>query len=73
MATRVEDICVVKGFRLTEYQVSIGKDIVETYFNIRDNQGAAYGYDYDDIKKPLSIIFNMWAAEDNILLSASLF
>ena len=73
MRTKTEDICVVQDFRLTEHQVSNGHDIVDTYFSIRDNNGFVFGQSYDDITKPLSIIFRMWAAEENIALSNSLF
>jgi hypothetical protein len=73
MSTKTEDICVVQDFRLTEHQVSDGNDSVDTYFSIRDNNGFVFGHLYDDITKPLGIIFRMWAAEENIALSNSLF
>ena len=54
-----EDLCIVKGFRLTEYQVFDGDDIVDTYYNIRDEQGTAHGRDYGNIETPLDIILRM--------------
>ena len=49
----------MKGFRLTEYKVFSGNDIVDTYYNIRDEQGTALGRDYCDIETPLDIILRM--------------
>jgi len=53
------DLCIVNGFRLTEYKVYEGGDIVDTYYNIRDEQGTAHGRDYGNIETPLDIIISM--------------
>ena len=70
MDVRTEDICIVKGFRLTEYQVYSGDNIAYTYFNIRNDKGAILGRNYDDIKIPLDIMISMWTDEDVSLISA---
>lgn len=69
MDIRVEDVCVVQGFRLTEYQVFNGKKFVNTFFNIRDDKGYVFGPKYDDISKPLNIMLGMQAADINYMLS----
>lgn len=70
MDTKVEDVCVIREFRLTRYQVCNGIKLVNTYFNIRDNDGCVFGPSYDDIEKPLDIMLNMYTAEESDLLSA---
>jgi hypothetical protein len=51
-----EDICIIPGYRLTEYKVFNGEDIVETYFNIRDEQGHVHGRNFDEIEWPLNLL-----------------
>ena len=70
MDVRTEDICIVRGFRLTEYQVFNGDYIAYTYFNIRNDKGAVLGRNYDDIEIPLDIMISMWIDEDASLISA---
>ncbi len=48
MDVRVEDVCVVTGYRLTEYQVFDDNELVNTYFSIRNNEGAVLGSNFDD-------------------------
>ena len=60
MAVIEEDICIVQGYRLTEYQVFDDGFITNTFFNIRDDQGVVSGHNYDDIKTPLNLILCMW-------------
>jgi len=38
MDIREEDVCVVPGYRLTEYQVFNGGDVLYGYFNFRNDQ-----------------------------------
>ncbi len=59
MEVRVEDVCVVTGYRLTEYQVFDDNELVHTYFSIRNDKGAVLGSNYDDIEKPLDIILSI--------------
>ncbi len=59
MDVRVEDVCVVTGYRLTEYQVFDDSELVNTYFSIRNDKGAVLGSNYDDIEKPLDIILSI--------------
>ncbi len=59
MDVRVEDVCVVTGYRLTEYQVFDDNELVNTYFSIRNDKGAILGSNYDDIEKPLDIILSI--------------
>ena len=59
MDVRVEDVCVVTGYRLTEYQVFDDNELVHTYFSIRNDKGAVLGSNYDDIEKPLDIILSI--------------
>ena len=59
MDIRVEDVCVVTGYRLTEYQVFDDSELVNTYFSIRNDKGAVLGSNYDDIEKPLDIILSI--------------
>ena len=59
MDVRVEDLCVVTGYRLTEYQVFDDNELVNTYFSIRSDKGAVLGSNYDDIEKPLDIILSI--------------
>jgi hypothetical protein len=59
MDVRMEDVCVVTGSRLTEYQVFDEKELVHTYFSIRNDKGAVLGFNYDDIEIPLDIILSM--------------
>ena len=60
MDVKAIDVCIVHGFRLTEYQVFSGSEIIDTYFNIRDDQGVAHGHDYNDVQIPLNIILRIW-------------
>ena len=59
MDVRVEDVCIVTGYRLTEYQVFDDNELVNTYFSIRNDKGAVLGSNYDDIEKPLDIILSI--------------
>ena len=59
MDVRVEDVCIVTGYRLTEYQVFDDNELVHTYFSIRNDKGAVLGSNYDDIEKPLDIILSI--------------
>ena len=59
MDVRVEVVCVVTGYRLTEYQVFDDNELVNTYFSIRNDKGAVLGSNYDDIEKPLDIILSI--------------
>ena len=70
MGVRKKDICIVRGFRLTEYQVCNGDNIAYSYFNIRNDRGTMLGRNYDDIERPLDIMISMWADEDTSLISA---
>jgi len=54
------ELCIIRGFRLTEYQVFINNKFVDKYYNIRDEQGVIYGYNYDDVDTPLNILINFW-------------
>jgi len=40
------DVCVAHGFRLTEFQITNGKEIIDTFFCIRDKQGVRQGRNY---------------------------
>ena len=70
MDVKATDLCIVMGFRLTEYQIFDGSEIVDTYFNIRDEQGVVHGSNYDDVEEPLKILLNMRTTEEFPLLSA---
>ncbi len=59
MDVKMEDVCVTQEFRLTEYQVSNGGIIFNTYFNIRDENGVVIGCTYDDIKAPLDTMLRL--------------
>jgi len=59
MDVRAEDVCIVSGYRLTEYQVFADNELVQTYFSIRNDKGAVLGFNYDDIEIPLDIILSM--------------
>ena len=56
METKSEDICVIPGYRLTENKVYYETGIVETYFNIRDEQGRIHGRNFDEIEWPLNLL-----------------
>lgn len=70
MDVKATDLCIVHGYRLTEYQVFNGSDYVYTYFNIRDEQGVVHGSNYDDVEEPLEILLNMCTTGEAPLLSA---
>ena len=53
------NVCIVNGFRLTEYQMTNGSEIIDTFFNIRDAQGVRQGRNYDDVDEPLDIILRI--------------
>ena len=53
------DVCIVNEFRLTEYQITNGKEIIDTFFCIRDKQGVRQGCNYDDVDEPMDIILSM--------------
>ncbi len=59
METKSEDLCVIPGYRLTEYNVFDGEDIVKTYFNIRDDQGQVHGRNFDEIEWPLNLLLSI--------------
>ena len=59
MDVKARDVCIVNGYRLTEYQIFDGSEIVDTYFNIRDEHGTTHGCNYDDVEEPLKIMLNM--------------
>ncbi len=65
MDVRDIDVCIVQGFRLTDYQVFVDNKIVESYFNIRDEQGVILGNNYDDVDTPLKILLSIWYELDN--------
>ena len=64
------DVCVAHGFRLTEFQITNGKEIIYTFFCIRDKQGVRQGCNYDEVEEPLKILFNMCTTEESELNSA---
>lgn len=59
MEIKSKDICIIPGYRLTEYQVFDGKNIVKTYFNIRDDQGRVHGGNFEDIEWPLNLLLSI--------------
>ena len=59
MAVRARDLCIANGYRLTEYQILDGKEIIDTFFCIRDAQGVRQGRNYDDVDEPMDIILSM--------------
>jgi len=64
MDVKATDLCIVMGFRLTEYQIFDGSEIVDTYFNIRDEHGTTHGCNYDDVEEPLEIMLNMCITDE---------
>ena len=59
MDVRARDLCIANGYRLTEYQILDGKEIIDTFFCIRDAQGVRQGHNYDDVDEPMDIILSM--------------
>ncbi len=59
MELKSKDICIILGYFITEYQVFDGKDIVESYFNIRDDLGKVYGRNFNDIQEPLNLLLSI--------------
>ena len=59
MELKSNDICIILGHFITEYQVLDGKDIVNTYFNIRDDQGQVHGRDFNNIEEPLKLLLSL--------------
>ena len=59
MEVKSEDICIVLGYRLTEYKIYDGEGIVTAFFNIRDDQGEVHGRNFDDIEEPLNLLLNI--------------
>ena len=59
MDVKARDVCIVKGFQLTEFQIIDGNEIIDTFFNIRDAQGVRQGRNYDDVDEPMDIILSM--------------
>ena len=59
MDVKARDVCVVNEYRLTEYQITNGKEIIDTLFCIRDKQGVRQGCNYDDVDEPMDIILSM--------------
>jgi len=59
MEVKSETICIILGYRLTEHQVIDGEDIVNTYFNIRDDLGKVYGRNFDDVEELLTLLFDI--------------
>ena len=59
MDVKARDVCVVNEYRLTEYQITNGKEIIDTFFCIRDKQGVRQGCNYDDVDEPMDIILSM--------------
>jgi len=70
MDVKATDVCIVHGYRLTKYQIFDGNEIMDTYFNIRDDQGVVHGSNYDDVEEPLEILLNMCTTGEVPLLSA---
>ena len=70
MDVRTRDLCIANGYRLTEYQILDGNEIMDTNFNIRDDHGVIHGSNYDDVDEPLEIMLNMCTAEEIPPLSA---
>ena len=70
MAVIAKDVCVANGFRLTEFQIISGKEIIDTFFCIRDKKGDRHGRNYDEVEEPLEILLNMCSAEEAELYSA---
>ena len=59
MDVKARDVCVVNEYRLTEYQITNGKEIIDTFFCIRNKQGVRQGRNYDEVEEPLKILLNM--------------
>ncbi len=59
MEIKSEDICIIPGYRLTEYKIFVGEEIVKTYFNIRDDQGKIHGRNFEDIEWPLNLLLSI--------------
>ena len=54
-----KDVCVSHGFRLTEFQLINGNEVIDTFFCIRDEHGNRHGQNYDTVEEPLKILLNM--------------
>ena len=63
-------VCVAHGFRLTEFQILNGNEIIDTFFCIRDKHGNRYGQNYDTVDEPLEILLNMCTTKESELNSA---
>jgi len=53
------DVCAAHGFRLTEFQITNGNEVIDTFFCIRDEHGNRHGQNYDTVEEPLKILLNM--------------
>ena len=58
------DLCAANGYRLTEFQIIEGSEIIDTFFCIRDKQGVRHGRNYDEVEEPLGILLNMCTTEE---------
>ena len=65
-----KDVCVAHGFRLTEFQITNGNEIIDTFFCIRDEHGNRHGQNYDTVNEPLEILLNMSTTKETKLNSA---
>jgi len=64
------EVCVFHGFRLTEFQIMNGKEIIDTFFCIRDEHGNRHGQNYDTVDEPLEILLNMSTTKESELNTA---
>jgi len=65
-----KDVCIAHGYRLTEFQIFNGNEIIDTFFCIRDEHGNRHGENYDTVNEPLEVLLNMSTTEETELNSA---
>ena len=59
------ELCKYHGYRLTEFQLINGNEIIDTFFCIRDEHGNRHGENYDEVEEPLEILLNMSTTKES--------
>ena len=53
------DICYILNYLITEYKILENGKIIDTYYNIRNKEGAIFSQNFTSINEPFEILFSI--------------
>ena len=56
MDVLTEDICYVLDYIITEYKIIDNGEIIDTYYNIKNKEGAIFSQNFTNLKEPFELL-----------------